>query len=194
MTGKGHLISGSIILADAYLCHDYLAQANTSASFFITVQNFVDTKLNMFTLYEKPMSTVLFLSSILIFYFGLIFPDIDDSKSMVSKLMHFSLPINHRGVTHTLWVLLLVTFVGIWFFPFRYFALGMLCHDLVDSFSSAGWVALYPLGRYKIFHGSVVATRKKGFGIYKTGEVSEFIILAILGILSLFFIYMIKFT
>lgn len=193
MTGKGHLISGSIMLADTYMLHSYMLHNDVSANFLLSIQNFIEPKLNMFEIYKAPINTVMFFASIIIFYFGLLFPDLDLDSSTVSKLMHFSIPIKHRGFLHSIWVVLLVGVIGIWFFPFRYFMLGILCHDIIDSFSVAGWVPLYPIGRYKTFNNSIVAIRKKGFGFYKSGEISEVIILIILGVLSGFLFYLVKF-
>ena len=101
---------------------------------------------------------------------GLVLPDIDLANSTASKLAHFSLPLRHRGFTHTVWAILLFLAAGAFLWrPLAAIGAGMLVHDLLDWPSQAGWSPFYPLGKHRIFHDTVMA-RNHRFVLYSSAS------------------------
>lgn len=94
-----------------------------------------------------------------LFVIGTVLPDIDLPDSMAGRYMPWGTlwrpfesredvtsPMNHRGWTHTLWVLLGVGLLAAWVWPgFIWLLAGMITHDLLDAGSMAGWIWYYPL-------------------------------------------------
>lgn len=94
-----------------------------------------------------------------LFVIGTVLPDIDLPHSLAGRFMPWgtlwrsprsrtggSSPMNHRGWTHTLWVLLGVGALAAWVWPgFIWLLAGMITHDLLDAGSMAGWIWYYPL-------------------------------------------------
>lgn len=102
--------------------------------------------------------TTYFYSSVLV---GSLLPDIDHTKSFLGRrLLLFSKPINklfgHRTLTHsllTLGVLFYASFLAWDFTPYSVgLFTGCLSHILLDSTTSKGIAALYPISRkrYKL--------------------------------------------
>ena len=86
---------------------------------------------------------------ILIIGFGGLFPDIDHSKSFLSRKLGFSIPIRHRGFTHTIYpyivLMSLSLFYGnnIWTEIAFWFGLGSLLHSWGDMHTVSGVKLLY---------------------------------------------------
>lgn len=109
MVGKGHLWSGSVSLiacssVEIFLVHPHvdnfvnMIRLNESLQSSI-VSNFVN-------IYDKIMMhfndvnvmNLLFIGICVCCYcLGLLLPDIDSKDSTISKILHFHIPINHRG-------------------------------------------------------------------------------------------------
>lgn len=86
-------------------------------------------------LFHQPIWVV--FSSIV----GALLPDIDHKHSKIGRYTFFYLFLNHRGFTHTIWALLLCTFVSSIFLPFSYaiaFAIGYASHLFLDSLTPQG--------------------------------------------------------
>lgn len=179
MTGKGHLMSGSILMADTYLCSCFLPHLSVSAVFVEKYNLFIDTHFDIFAHQTNIVLKIIMLSiSIFLYYIGLLLPDID-KKSMIARLFKFSLPITHRGLTHTVYTLMIFVMGSFTFYPLRFLALGFIVHVFVDSFSPAGWVPFYPLGRYYISNDTVI-TKRKHLVLYRSKDYSEDVLLIIL--------------
>lgn len=106
-----------------------------------------------------------------VFYLsGVLMPDIDSENSMASKMLGFSLPVAHRGITHSVWTAsaFLLAGMSLWH-PLAAFGLGVLMHALSDWPSQAGWVPFYPFGSYKKIHGTVFARRHR-FVLYSSSS------------------------
>lgn len=170
MTGKGHIVSGSIFMADTFVCRILLRQIDMSASFYNFFEVF-EYHFNPLIFYQDcdDITKYLFLGlCILFYYFGLLLPDID-TTSTISNFFHFKIPGPHRGFTHSLWLVLLFLIPGFLFFkPICFLALGMLIHDISDSLSSAGWVPFYPFGNYKLIHENIVCSKCKHITLYSS--------------------------
>ena len=94
-----------------------------------------------------------------LFIIGSVLPDIDLPHSLAGRFMPWGTlwlrpesradalsPIAHRGWTHTLWVLLVVSALTAWVSPvFIWLLAGMITHDVLDAGSMAGWIWYYPL-------------------------------------------------
>ena len=86
-------------------------------------------------LFHQPIWVV--FSSIV----GALLPGIDHKHSKIGRYTFFYLFLNHRGFTHTIWALLLCTFILSIFLPFSYaiaFAIGYASHLFLDSLTPQG--------------------------------------------------------
>lgn len=102
--------------------------------------------------------------------FGFLLPDIDQEHSTISRLLRFHIPVAHRGVTHTLWAVMLVLLAAVLAWrPLAFLSFGILVHDILDWPSKAGWVPFYPFGHYKKIHGTIFS-RKHRFVLYSSAE------------------------
>lgn len=106
---------------------------------------------------------------------GSLLPDIDHGDSRLGRYFH--LPVRHRGVTHSDWVILIGLIASL-FDPTRLFVwliIGIITHDLLDELSKAGRVHFYPFTDYAVVkHGSSeTVVKPKWHGLYTTGKASE---------------------
>lgn len=108
--------------------------------------------------YFHHSSLFIWICGLLCLIIGALLPDIDLRDSMISKLVHFHIPIRHRTWTHTLWLLLIPIIIG-WVLllrssncnaSFLWFslALGIFWHLVMDSLSVGGVCWLYPITQY----------------------------------------------
>lgn len=79
--------------------------------------------------------------SILAMVVGSLLPDADTRKSLAGKFIPLWLVFKHRGFTHTVWSLLLLS-GGVWYFFGLWwaesFAIGYISHLVADSTTKAG--------------------------------------------------------
>ena len=189
MTGKGHIVSGTIFMADTYLCDFCLTHSNLSASFFTNVLDFMHDELNPIEYFmdkDFHLALKIFLISmcVLIYYLGNLLPDIDLEHSLISKILHVHLPVVHRGITHSDWVVLIFIVLAFKVYLFRFFALGYVAHLFIDSFSKAGRVPFYPLGKYYV-RNNIAISKRKHITLYSSEDNSEFVVLFIMSIVSI---------
>lgn len=122
-----------------------------------------------------------------LFHAGGLLPDVDSKRNSTRLVFgrHVHVPLRHRGLTHTDWVLVLLGLLA-WLDPTGLVAwlfLGWLCHDLLDELSSAGRCHFYPLTNYVVYttpQGDEVVVKKRWKGLYTVGKTSETIFLAVL--------------
>lgn len=174
MMGRHHIIVGSFMAAPAVV-----TVMKTAAS-----ESIAAPMAQVVMSWCLPQPSLLFVVlAVVLFVVGCVAPDADQRHSLAGRWVH--LPLVHRGWTHTVWALGLVTLVSLWE-PTRYLwamSAGMLTHCLLDSVSRAGVVWGYPFTRYKVItvgSGSR-ATRcvvKPGYrrGWYKASARSEDIV------------------
>lgn len=97
---------------------------------------------------------------------GLILPDIDNEDSVIGRYVH--LPVGHRGITHSAYVLLPFLPAGFLHSAFWMLGLGMLLHIFVDSFSRCGISWFKPFSGYRrLPSGGKI---KKGFHLTLYGD------------------------
>jgi len=143
--------------------------------------------VNSLVYYDTATDFVKYLMfglSIFLFGLGLLLPDID-TNSTISNFLHFKIPGPHRGLTHSLWlVMLFMAFGFVYVYPLRFLALGILNHDIVDSFSAAGWVPFYPFGSYKISN-DIVCAKNRHITLYSSkAKYSEAVCLLVFVLIS----------
>lgn len=118
-------------------------------------------------------------SAILIFYLGTLLPDCDSRNSILGKIIY--IPVEHRTWTHTIWLPLFVFICSIWIPILFYFGLGYLLHLLWDSLSVCGICFFYPFSKYRYYGGNGAKVKKKHrLKLYRTGKISEGIIVGIM--------------
>ena len=160
MSGEGHMFSGSILMVDTYLCYDILSRIELS-SIFRTGFDYFDTLVNPMLCHDGWFKYPFFVLSVFFYYIGLLIPDIDSEYSMISKMLHFHIPVAHRGLTHSVWAGLIFLVIGVvLFYPLRFLFIGLLIHGFIDHFSKAGWVPFYPIGKYRIYNNTVFTNKK----------------------------------
>lgn len=191
MTGKGHVLSGTILATDvlmsSFLCKPMLTHMPDVLQ---NICSSIASAFDVFSAYEGTLCYVMIGVSVLLYYVGLLLPDIDNT-STISSFLHFKLPLRHRGFTHSLWFVAILAVVSyFWVWPLRFLTLGVFVHDFFDSFSKAGWVPFYPLGSYRIVHDKIVCATGRHLAFYSTkDEGSEgafnitFLIVSVLAIL-----------
>lgn len=118
------------------------------------------------------VKTVLWvLAGLALYALGTLLPDIDSRGSTLGRFIY--LPVRHRTLTHTIWVVLLLGLLS-WKLPlFWWLTFGYFAHIFWDSLSVGGIAWTWPIGRYIYYPNG--ASVKKGFRIklYHTGEASE---------------------
>ena len=107
-------------------------------------------------------------------FLGAIFPDIDKEDSKISRMLHFSLPFEHRTVMHSIWALCPLVWLGFHFIPAAWFAAGYATHLIADAFSNQGICFFWPIDHYEYF-GSIRTKPYHFIGFYHTGTPSEWV-------------------
>lgn len=200
MTGKGHLWSGSMTLIgfgtlELFVVHplvdDLIHSFDLeSTNIFLRIYNHV---LGYFS--EPSLFNILiWICGICCYYFGLLLPDIDKSTSTISKILHFHLPFLHRGITHTIYWVILNMLLGVLLNPmFLFLAQGYFVHLYYDSFSVAGVCWFYPFSRYTVYRNTVM-TRRRHMVLYSSdgGELLPLVISIIVSILIIVFVILVK--
>lgn len=120
--------------------------------------------------------------SVGLFLLGTLLPDIDSKTSMLGRLVH--IPVGHRTWTHTIWVCALLFLPCIWQKIFIWLFLGYVLHLFWDSFSKAGVCWFYPISQYRSY-GNAKVKRLHILRLYRTGNTSEFVIVAMLIVVTI---------
>lgn len=82
-----------------------------------------------------------------LYFLGLLLPDCDNAESFISKIIY--IPVGHRTWTHSIWPILCLFILGIFWHPITGLAFGMLIHIFFDALSVSGICWLYPLTKYR---------------------------------------------
>lgn len=120
----------------------------------------------------------------ILFTLGSVFPDIDSEKSTIgSYIKPISSAIPHRTITHTLWVVLVLFGLALYFHNIYVlvFAVGYTVHIIQDSFSRQGIAWLYPITGYTSYGSGAVMKKGRNNPIlaYHTGQSTEQVIFII---------------
>ena len=119
-----------------------------------------------------------------LFALGSLLPDIDSRSSALGRYVH--LPVKHRTLTHTAWVVALLVLLGIRFRVFIWLAFGYFLHIFYDGLSNAGIAWFWPLSRYITYPSGAVIKKGFRFKLYRTGDASETLIVCLICGLCLF--------
>lgn len=134
--------------------------------------------------HQTPLEAIPFLVGS---YLGADLPDVDHPYNHLHQSLqrlHLCPDFKHRGITHTLWVVLILTGLTLWTahispiyisnFLFG-LTLGYTIHLIIDDFSKQGIMWLYPLSKYHTTaHGYEYKKRKHYMPLYRTGGTFEF--------------------
>ena len=181
MTGKSHLVANSCSALLAYDGIKYLQ--HNPFSFFNITSDSILTPVVSFLSAGKGFNNIVFWGlAFVLFFLGTLLPDCDNDKSLLGRFIY--IPVEHRTWTHTLWVVIPIFVMSIWWRVLFYLGAGYLLHLFWDSLSSCGVAYMYPITKYKSYGKAKV---KKGhiFKLYKTGKASEYVVLAFLVILTI---------
>ena len=126
------------------------------------------------------------VAAVALFVLGSLLPDIDSKGSALGRYVH--LPVKHRTLTHTVWIVALLVLLGIRLRAFIWLALGYFFHIFYDGLSNAGIAWFWPLSRYITYPSGAVIKKGFRFKLYKTGEASEAVVVYLICGLCLFFI------
>lgn len=172
MLGRNHIIANVATLAILAETHERFGHIlPTFLSNSVVVDYFKYKGNSMFDL-------VLYCSFAGILYvLGSLLPDIDSPNSLLGRYIH--IPTAHRGITHTVWFLLIVSLTL--FEPiFFWFVLGTFFHLFWDSCSRAGVCWFYPISGYREYANGARVKRNKKYWLYRTGKPSEYVVVTIL--------------
>ena len=119
-----------------------------------------------------------------LFCLGSLLPDIDSKGSTLGRYLY--LPVKHRTLTHTFWIVALLALLGLKFRVFVWLALGYFFHIFYDGLSNAGIAWFWPLSRYITYPSGAVIKKGFRFKFYKTGDSSELLVVYLVCGLCLF--------
>lgn len=184
MTGTSHVIinvSSAVVTTNVlfYAAFAYagpFAENVQHASFFV---------MHYFGSNSNLSQTVYWILAISFFLVGSILPDIDSDKSMISKLLHFHLPIEHRTWTHTFLVPILIGFSSFWFQPLLFLSIAYMMHLLWDGISAGGVCFFYPFETYVSYGSGAKVKKGHKLKVYRTGQASEFVLLGVVVTLTI---------
>lgn len=137
---------------------------------------------------------------LILFYIGLfigtIFPDIDEPESFIGRKFPIfsnllSIFVEHRGVTHLLFIPILILFINYHFVDDIHskiviyaFAIGIFCHDCGDLFTKGGIRGFF----YPFFPTLTFGLLPRAFRFY-TGSFVEFLFNILLIAINVYIFY-----
>ena len=152
MNGKQHLTTG---VTCAALDIAIYAKITRDWSDEIAVN-----AIKSFAEFVIPRGLVNIIPGCMLFMFGLLFPDCDNKRSILGRIIH--IPIEHRTWVHTVWFMLPFFLLGLLYRPMLLFVYGYFLHLLFDSPSRQGVCWFNPYG-YKHYNKAKI---KRGHFIY----------------------------
>jgi membrane-bound metal-dependent hydrolase YbcI (DUF457 family) len=159
MTGKQHIMAGTTLtVLDAAVYFNIVNNwANESVvSCIESVGKFAFPHTTLL----HPFTIGMLAISIVLLYLGFLLPDCDNSRSFIGRYFH--VPVEHRTWMHTLYIVLLLGGIGIFFRPVIWLAFGYFQHLVCDAPSKCGVCWLNPYGYKRFGHAKI----KKGHFLY----------------------------
>lgn len=131
------------------------------ATTFTTGILILNDKLQLYEI--KPYEQILIIG---IAWLTASLPDVD-TKSYI--------PLRHRGITHTIWIILLLLFSCYYYPNFITFGIlsGYTSHLIGDAYSKAGIAWFYPLQQYKRYSSGAMIVKNRCMlfpSLYKVGK------------------------
>lgn len=190
MLGKSHIIAnlcsvellwaaGKAVCAYQGYGHEYIEIASGICSRYLSVPDGVPVFIHMGTCLG-------------LFLMGSLLPDCDSRTSILGR--YFYLPFEHHTWMHTAYVCIAMGFFCIWYRSLFWVLAGYTLHLFWDSFSACGVCWFYKLlSDYRRYPSGAKVKKKHKCKLYKTGTVSEYVLIAVLVTLSvisgLLFVY-----
>lgn len=171
MLGKNHVTMNYVVTATAVaitgLCvtiHTRFNPAQNIFSWFFPTENMLP-----FGIINNSICYL--IVAIIGLRFGSLLPDIDSETSTFGSKFH--LPFKHRTWTHSVWAILLLLALSL-FFPFvRFVFLGYSLHLIEDSLSASGICFTYPFKKYIEYDSGAFIAPGHKLKLYHTGQSSE---------------------
>ena len=172
MTGKSHLITNAASVI-TYSCGLFALNKSidsfSTQSDFTSIAVFTDTFMKQYLQYDDLKILII---GVLLSFIGTILPDIDSEDSMISRLLHIHIPIEHRTWLHAIYVPFLFCVIGAKFPLFGYLSFGYFVHLIMDSMSNCGICWFYPISKYRNY-GRAKVKKVHYVKLYRTNSVSE---------------------
>lgn len=177
MTGKHHLASGastylamaSIPMVPSVYHGPFSEQVATACSFYSGLY-YVPSGISS----EGVGAIVGLVLSILMFFLGVLLPDVDSKGSILGKFIY--LPFRHRTWTHTFWPIIIFLGLSFLWTGFFWLAMGMIAHLFIDSISFQGVCWFYPLSKYRYYPNGGAVKKKHWLKLYRTGSKTEAVV------------------
>ena len=180
MLGKNHIaanVCSLAILANGMLAMESMATGSVGEKLKAGIE-----AIGRFARGDTPLIPWLVAVPFL-YIVGTLMPDADTDTSMMGRALH--LPFEHRTWTHAVWFPLLIG-LGCMSSPIvAWFLLGYVLHLAWDSVSKAGVCWFYPISRYRSYPNGAKVKERHVFWMYRTGQASEYIVIAVLVFLAL---------
>lgn len=154
-----------------------------------------DTWMARLLLYVNPvwLSCLAWLAlDILGFVVGSFLPDIDSTGSVFGG--HIDVLGGHRGITHTIYPVLIFLFIGLFIRPFAWLALGYFGHIFWDTWSRCGVSWFQPVNGYIHYKSGVKIKRGHRLWLYRVGSLSEYVVTGVLVAVAVFLVWYTKFA
>ena len=192
MMSKSHItvnlavMSAICISADAYI--DFVGANMPTVLSDVTIST-----LDYFSIISFDNFGLLgIIIGFMLYVLGSILPDIDSDKSLVGR--YFPFINNHRGIFHSIWVLIPLFIIGhFWLYEIRFLFLGYLLHLVCDSVSVGGICWFYPISKYITYGSGAKVKRGHVIKLYRAGKKSETVVVFIIVALMMFINFKILF-
>lgn len=185
MLGKNHIITNVCSLV---CLSDVLSLESNYVGHFAPQVHMIT---NQFTHYLNPQTSIpMFLFKficIFLFLLGTLFVDTDSPNSLLGRYIY--IPVEHRTWMHTIWIVIAVAFVSMFFHVLFWFWFGYLLHLFWDSLSNGGICYFYPISKYKGYGNGAKVKQKHIFKLYKVGSISEYILVGLVVVFTVYFTF-----
>ena len=181
MMGKSHLCMNGCILVQSVCVSEMILHSEVSyvQPVRLLLQNFVAEFVQ-----TVSVSSIGFLAvGIFLYLLGSLVPDMDSSKSILGR--YLCLPVEHHGVTHSIWFLCVLILPIFGCFSFIGLFLGCLVHDLVDSVGAQGVCWLYPITKYREYPNGAKVKPHHVVKLYHTMRPSEGVVVGVVVMFTL---------
>lgn len=176
MTGRSHIAVGVCALEHLYVANELVNRAGISQ--LTALQQGLQDYLGLPVPSVKGMC--IYMAAYLI---GNLLPDIDNPDSTLGRFIH--IPVGHRTWLHAIYLYLLVAVIGMDFPVFAWMVLGVVVHLFWDSFSVCGNCWFYKmLSDYRVYPDGAKIKKGHKLKLYRTGEWSEYLLVAIIVMVS----------
>lgn len=180
MLGKNHMVAHVCSVALISCGMTLLSHTNFGTEFSSHITN--QMRILVVLPHNDIPNFVWYVGCVLLFIIGTWLPDIDNKNSILGRFIH--LPIEHRTWTHTIWVLILIFGISIWYRMLFWLGFGYFLHLCWDSISYGGVCWFYPISQYMTYPNGAKIKKKHIFKIYRAGKASEYVLIGVLATIT----------